>query len=372
MKISDAEEAGLPAVIVQVDPMDAHRAMQESALMFDVREHVELAAGTPVGAVHLPLSTVEMKIAEQVLDLTRPILLVCQSGVRSALAAQALKNMGYNNVASVKGGFNAWKSSGLQVQIPTDVASPAVIRYSRQLILPGVGEAGQNKLREARVLLVGVGGLGSPAALYLAAAGVGHLRIVDGDEVELSNLHRQIIHGTSGLGMAKVDSAKQRLHELNSDCDVEAIHSQLSAVNAAQLVSDCCVVMDGSDNFATRYLLNDACSVAKIPLVFAAISKFEGQVSTFDLRDKHAPCYRCLFPQAPPPEWAPNCAQAGVLGVLPGMVGTIQATEVLKLILGLGESLSGRVLHVDAAAMKFRELRLVRDPACSACAQRFS
>ncbi len=302
-------------------------------------------------------------------DSAAEILLICQGGRRSLLAAQALAALGYRNVSSVAGGTDAWQANGLPMQRAAMDADFGE-RYSRHLRLPEVGLHGQRKLEAARVLLVGAGGLGSPAAYYLAAAGVGHLRIADDDVVDRSNLQRQILHTDAGVGMSKVSSAERALNALNPRTLIEAVSERVTSANVERLLDGVDVVIDGADNFPARYLLNDACVKLSKPLVYGAVHRFEGQVSVFDAGRQRgvAPCYRCLFPQPPPPEAAPNCAEAGVLGVLPGVIGLLQATEAIKLLLELGESLSGRLLQFDALAMRFREARLAADPQCPVCA----
>jgi molybdopterin/thiamine biosynthesis adenylyltransferase len=299
-------------------------------------------------------------------------VLICQSGRRSLDAADGLAELGYTQLASVGGGTTAWRADGLPLVQPlqTDAERDFNERYARHLLLPQVGVAGQQTLLTSRVLVLGAGGLGAPAAFYLAAAGVGHLRIADDDVVERSNLHRQILHTDASVGMPKVLSARDRLLALNPHLDVNAVQVRVSADNVDALLDGVDVVLDGSDNFPLRYLLNDACLQHRIPLVYGAVERFTGQVSVFDAGRQRgqAPCYRCLFPEPPPPEFAPNCSEAGVLGVLPGMVGLLQATEVLKLLLGIGEPLVGRLLSFEALGMRFRETRLRPDPACPLCA----
>jgi molybdopterin/thiamine biosynthesis adenylyltransferase len=288
------------------------------------------------------------------------------------LAAEMLARLGYGNVTSVRGGTLRWIAEGLPVTRPAapEIDSDFHERYSRHLLLPEVGSRGQRRLEASRVLMLGAGGLGSPAAFYLAAAGVGHLRIADDDVIERSNLQRQILHTDADIGMAKVDSAETRLSALNPRIHVEAIAERVTSSNVERVLEGVDVVVDGADNFPVRYLLNDACVKLGIPLVYGAVHRFEGQVSVFDA-GRHrgqAPCYRCLFPEPPPPESAPNCSEAGVLGVLPGVIGMLQATEALKLLLHLGEPLAGRLLHFDALGMRFRETRLLADPGCAVCA----
>ena len=351
--------------IEQVAPDEALRRQQRGALLIDVREDHERAAGRPAGAVGIPLD----KIAQRIGGVARrddEVLMVCGSGARSMRAAETLARAGYSCVASVIGGFRRWAAEGL----PMDggaIDADAAERYSRHLLLPEVGVAGQARLASARVALIGAGGLGSPAALYLAAAGVGTLTLIDDDKVEKSNLQRQVLHADSRVGMAKTESAKLTLSALNPRVKVESHEQRLGAANVEEIVRGHDVVIDGADNFPTRYLLNAACLRLKLPLVYGAVHRFTGQVAVFDARREDSPCYRCLFPQPPAAEDAPNCAEAGVLGVLPGVIGVLQATEAIKLILGAGAPLTGRLLCYDALAATFRELRLPRDPACPGC-----
>ncbi len=338
----------------------------------DVRQAHERAGGMAEGALGVAKDTLLAAPGTHLPALDREIVLICQSGKRSADAASVLGALGYTAVASVAGGTVAWRTAGLPlVQPQMDAADRDFYdRYSRHLLLPQVGEAGQRRLQQARVLVLGAGGLGAPASFYLAAAGVGHLRIVDHDVVERSNLQRQIVHAEAAVGVAKVLSARERLLALNPHVDIEAVQARVSSDNVDALLQDVDVVLDGSDNFPLRYLLNDACIKHAKPLVYAAIERFDGQVSVFDAGRQRgvAPCYRCLFPEPPPPEFAPNCSEAGVLGVLPGLAGVMQATEVLKLLLGMGEPLVGRLLRFDALQMRFRESRVSADPDCPVCA----
>ena len=300
------------------------------------------------------------------------VLLICQGGARSLLAAQALLEAGYTQVSSVTGGTTRWVQEGLPMVKPEIDAGEAdfMERYSRHLRLPEVGEWGQRKLEASRVLMIGAGGLGSPAAFYLAAAGVGHLRIADDDVVDRSNLQRQILHTEARIGEPKVGSAQAALSALNPRTRIEAFAERVTSANVERLLEGVDVVVDGADNFPVRYLLNDACVKLGKPLVYGAVQRFEGQVSVFDAgRHRGAcPCYRCLFPEPPLPEFAPSCAEAGVLGVLPGVIGLLQATEAVKLLLGIGDSLAGRLLQFDALAMRFQEMRLRPDPDCPVCA----
>jgi molybdopterin/thiamine biosynthesis adenylyltransferase/rhodanese-related sulfurtransferase len=357
--------------VPQISPREARQLAEHGATLVDVREAHEHAQGMAEGAVAIPRAELERDPDRHFPDRSRPILLICQAGGRSLLAAEALQRVGYLQVSSVHGGMNQWSAVGLPVSAPApDIDHDFHERYARHLLLPQVGAPGQRRLEAARVLLLGAGGLGSPAAFYLAAAGVGHLRLVDDDLVERSNLQRQILHVDADIGVPKVDSAQVRLAALNPRTRVEGVQARLEADNVERLLVGVDVVIDGADNFPARYLLNDACVKLGIPLVYGAVHRFEGQLGVFDAgrhRGK-APCYRCLFPEPPPPEAAPNCAEAGVLGVLPGVVGLLQATEAIKLLLGIGEPLIGRLLHFDALGMRFRETRLAPDPDCPVCA----
>lgn len=335
------------------------------AVAVDVREQDEVDQGALPGSIHIPRGFLEMRIEEAVRDKERPVVVYCAGGTRSAFAAKALQELGYTDVVSLAGGFGAWKSAGEDWELPKSLSPEQRRRYSRHLLIPEVGEAGQHKLLAARVLLVGAGGLGSPAAFYLAAAGVGTLGIVDADTVDESNLQRQILHTTERVGMAKVESAKLTIQALNPDVEVVAHEVRLDKGNVLALFADYDIILDGTDNFATRYLINDACVLLRKANVHGSIFRFEGQATTF--MAGVGPCYRCLFPEPPPPELAPSCAEAGVLGLLPGTVGLILATEVAKLILGIGEPLIGRMLTYDALSMSFRELKLRRDPHCPMC-----
>ncbi len=309
----------------------------------------------------------EQQIEGAVPDKDRPVIVYCASGVRSAFATKTLHELGYTDVVNMGGGFDAWKGAGLPWTQPRTLTPEQAIRYSRHLRIPEIGVSGQQKLLDAKVLLIGAGGLGSPAALYLAAAGIGTIGIVDDDVVDASNLQRQVLHGTEDIGRPKVDSARETIEALNPDVRVIAHDFRLSKENVLDVFRDYDLIVDGSDNFATRYFVNDACVLLGKPQVHGSIFRFDGQVTTFDPRQAESPCYRCLYPEPPPPELAPNCAEAGVLGVLPGTVGMIQATEAVKLILELGEPLVGRLLMYDALGMTFRTLRLKRDPHCPMC-----
>ena len=352
--------------IPEVTPAQALAAQAQGGLLIDVREDAERTSGTPANALGLSRGFLELRIEQAEADHDRPIALLCGSGQRSLLAAESLVRMGYRQVSSVAGGFGRWKTEGLPISQPTlDV--DAIQRYARQLRLAQIGEAGQATLGSAKVVLLGAGGLGSPAALYLAAAGVGQLTLIDDDVVERSNLHRQIIHADARVGMAKTESARIALRALNPRVRIVIHNERLQADNVERLLAGHDVLVDGADNFPARYLLTAASLRLKLPMVYGAVERFSGQVSVFDPRREDSPCYRCLFPEPPPAADAPNCSEAGVLGVLPGVVGLLQATEALKLLLGLGESLVGRLLNFDALDMRFREIRLARDPDCPGC-----
>ena len=353
--------------ITEVSAEQARTALQseQPPALIDVRERDEYEEGAIKGAVHIPRGYLELRIEQTVPERDRPIILYCAGGTRSALAARDLQAMGYSDVSSLAGGFGAWKNGGLPYTVPRTLTDDQRGRYSRHLLIPEVGEAGQIKLLDSKVLLIGAGGLGSPAALYLAAAGVGTLGIVDTDTVDASNLQRQILHNTSRLGQLKTESARETLTALNPDVQVVEHRLRLSAENVLDLIADYDVIVDGADNFPTRYALNDASVILGKPVVHGSIFRFEGQTTVF--APGEGPCYRCLFPEPPPSEMAPSCAEAGVLGVLPGIVGSLQAVEAIKLLLGIGEPLIGRLLLYDALETSFRELRLRRDPTCPAC-----
>jgi molybdopterin/thiamine biosynthesis adenylyltransferase/rhodanese-related sulfurtransferase len=362
----DSWLAALRQSVPEISPADAFSRQAQGALLIDVREDNERAAGLPAGALGISRGFLELRIEDHETDRTRPILMLCASGRRSLLAAETLQRMGYRDVASVAGGFQRWSSEGFPVTTG-NLDADAADRYARQLRLPQVGEAGQLKLGKASVVLLGAGGLGAPAALYLAAAGVGRLTLVDDDRVERSNLHRQVIHADARVGMAKTESARMTLTALNPRIQVDLRNERLQADNVERLLAGHDLVIDGADNFPARYLLSAATRRLNMPMVYGAVERFTGQVSVFDPRKPASPCYRCLFPEPPAAEDAPNCSEAGVLGVLPGIVGLLQATEALKLILDLGEPLTGRLLTFDALGMRFRETRLPRDPACPGC-----
>jgi molybdopterin/thiamine biosynthesis adenylyltransferase/rhodanese-related sulfurtransferase len=340
-----------------------------SFTLVDVRERDEVKAGFIPGALNLPRGFLEMQAEQRLPDKNAEILVYCAGGVRSAFAVKTLMELGYTNVISLNPGFVRWKDLGFPVETPVALSDTQRDRYSRHLLLPEVGELGQKKLLESRILLLGAGGLGAPAALYLAAAGVGTLGLVDADTVDASNLQRQILHATSRLGQPKVESGKKAITDLNPDVKVELFQERVRSDNVDRIFGQKWdVIIDGCDNFPTRYLVNDASLVHRIPVVHGSIFRFEGQVTTF-APHLGGPCYRCLYPEPPPPHLAPSCAEAGVLGVLPGLVGTLQATEAIKLVLGIGDPLVGRLLTYDSLRMTFRTLKLRRDNACAACGE---
>ena len=359
----------------EIAPEDALHRQRHGAVLIDVREAHERALGMAEGARGVAMETLIADAQAHLPDRDVEVLLICQGGMRSLRTAEALREQGFSNVASVAGGTSRWADESLPLvrpggDIDAGFDRDFAERYSRHLRLPQVGLDGQRRLEAARVLLIGAGGLGSPAAYYLAAAGVGTLRIADDDVVDRSNLQRQILHTESSIGIPKVESAARTLSALNPRTTIEPIAERVGSANVERLLEGVDVVVDGADNFPARYLLNDACVKLGKPLVYGAVHRFEGQASVFDAgrHRGHAPCYRCLFPEPPPPEAAPNCAEAGVLGVLPGVIGLIQATEAIKLILKLGDPLIGRLLHFDALSMRFRETRLAADPDCPVCA----
>jgi sulfur-carrier protein adenylyltransferase/sulfurtransferase len=354
--------------IDEVDPAAVREQASNGAVLVDVREPEEWAAGHIPGAKHVPKSYLESRIEGTVPDRGQHVILYCASGNRSAWATRTLvEDLGYEHVESMTGGFTLWKDRGYEVEQPRTLTAEQRERYSRHLLLDEVGPDGQQKLLDAKVLLLGAGGLGSPAALYLAAAGVGTLGIVDNDVVDVSNLQRQVIHSSERIGVSKVDSAEQTIAALNPDVDVVKHDLRLGPENIMDILPGYDIVVDGLDNFPTRYLLNDASVRLGIPVVSAAILGFEGQLSVFKPYD--GPCYRCLFPVPPPAELAPSCGANGVLGVLPGTMGLLQATEVIKLILGEGDPLIGRLLMYDALAASFTEVRVRRDPECPICSR---
>ena len=357
------------ASIAETTPEDVRQrvASGEAVEIVDVRDDSETQHGVLPGAHRLPRNHFESRVEDVLPDKSKPVVVYCASGVRSAFAARTLEELGYENVESLAGGFIRWKDLGYDFEVPRVLDDSQRDRYSRHLILPEVGEEGQTKLLDSKVLCIGAGGLGSPALLYLAAAGVGTVGIVDSDVVEANNLQRQVIHNTDRLGVSKAESARETLTKLNPDVKVEIHPFRLEAGNARELMSDYDVVIDGSDNFDTRYVVNDAAVPLRKPVVHGSIFRFEGMVSTFVPFE--GPCYRCLYPEAPPAELAPTCSEAGVLGVLPGVVGMLEANEALKLIVGYGEPLMGRLLIFDAQGTRFSEVKVRRDPACPTCGE---
>ncbi|MGH2898659.1 MAG: molybdopterin-synthase adenylyltransferase MoeB, partial [Solirubrobacteraceae bacterium] len=359
--------------IAQVDPGDVHAQLSTNGngagpiAIIDVRESEEVARGLIPGAKHVPRGHLESRIEGAVPDRSQHVVIYCASGNRSALAARTLEELGYENVESMTGGYTLWKDRGYQVEVPKVLTPEQRERYSRHMLVPEIGAEGQQKMLDAKVLLLGAGGLGSPTALYLAAAGIGTIGIVDDDVVDLSNLQRQVIHTTDRIGTPKVDSAQQAMNALNPDVEVVKYETRLDASNIMQIIAGYDVIVDGVDNFPTRYLLNDASVRLKIPVVSAAILGFEGQLSIF--APYQGPCYRCLFRVPPPAELAPSCGANGVLGVLPGTMGLLQATEVVKLILGAGDPLIGRLLLYDALGAEFSEVKVRRDPECPICSR---
>lgn len=364
----------VPSDIEEIQPHEAHRRQQRGAILVDVRESHERALGMALDAIGIARSKLEADPSATLPNSDAEIVLICAKGGRSLAAAQWLATRGYRRLASVTGGTDAWRDASLPMNTPganaAAVDSDFLDRYSRHLLLPQVGIEGQQRLEASRVLLVGAGGLGSPVGFYLAAAGIGMLRIADDDRVERSNLQRQILHTEATVGTSKVESARRILTAMNPRVTVEAIDERVTSANIDRLIEGADVVVDGADNFPLRYLLNDACVKHAKPLVYGAVHRFEGQVSVFDAGRRRgvAPCYRCLFPEPPRAVDAPNCAEAGVLGVLPGVIGLLQANEAIKLLLGIGESLAGRLLGFDALAGRFRETRLAPDPQCPVCA----
>jgi len=362
----------LAQVKSEIDEVDAVRARElietGDPVIVDIREQDEWDEGHIADAIHIPRGNLESRVETAAPDRSRTVLLYCAAGNRSAFAAKTLQELGYDEPLSLSGGFTDWKRNGYPVVLSTGLDASRRARYSRHLLIPEVGEAGQLKLLASKVLLIGAGGLGSPASLYLAAAGIGRLGIVDADVVDESNLQRQIVHSTERLGEPKVESAKRTIEALNPDVDVVAYQERLTSENVDRILADGWdVIVDGADNFPTRYLVNDASVWHDIPVVHGSIYRFEGQVTV--LKPGDGPCYRCLFPTPPPPELAPSCAEGGVLGVLPGIVGSLQASEALKLALGIGEPLVGRLLLFDALTTEFNEVLIRRDPKCPVCGE---
>ncbi|MGE3797019.1 MAG: molybdopterin-synthase adenylyltransferase MoeB [Thermomicrobiales bacterium] len=353
--------------ITNITNEQAERLRREGVPFIDVRELDEVEQGIIKGANYIPRSYLESRIENVAPDKHAPLVVYCAGGARSAFAIKALEELGYTNALNLDGGFNSWKISNLPWHVPKSFTPEQRRRYSRHFLLPEVGEEGQRKLLDTKVLMIGAGGLGSPAALYLAAAGIGTIGIVDDDLVDDSNMQRQVAHTTDRIGMPKVESAKIAIQAINPDVHVNTYQFRLSKENVLDLFADYDIIYDGTDNFASRYLINDACVLLDKPNIHGSIFRFEGQATVF--HPPAGPCYRCLFPDPPPPELAPNCAEAGVLGVLPGTIGLIQATETIKIALGIGESLVGRLLAYDALYQEFRELKLDRDPACPMCGE---
>ena len=340
---------------------------RDSVQVLDVREDEEVEQGIVPSARHLSRAHFESRVEDVLPDKSAPVVVYCATAVRSVFAAKTLQELGYEDVSVMQGGFTRWKELGFAFDIPRMLDASQRDRYARHIILSEVGEAGQTKLLESKVLCIGAGGLGSPALLYLAAAGVGTIGIVDADRVEASNLQRQVVHNTDRLSMLKVESAQEAVSKLNPDVKVEGHAFRIDESNAKELMTNYDVVIDGSDNFDTRYVVNDASVALRKPVVHGSIFRFEGMTSTFVPFE--GPCYACLYPESPPAELAPNCAEAGVLGVLPGIVGSLQANETLKLLVGYGEPLVGRLLIFDAQSTRFSEVKVRRDPSCPACGE---
>jgi molybdopterin/thiamine biosynthesis adenylyltransferase/rhodanese-related sulfurtransferase len=354
--------------IEEVDPSEVAELIDEGVAVIDVRETEEYAAGHLPGAKHVARGYLESRIEGVVPDRSTQVILYCASGNRSAYAARTLaEDLGYEHVRSMTGGITLWKDRGYDVDVPRTLTAEQRERYSRHMLVPEIGIEGQQKLLDAKVLLLGAGGLGSPTALYLAAAGVGTLGIVDDDVVDLSNLQRQVIHNSDRIGTPKVDSAEESIRALNPDVKVVKYPVRIDASNIVEIIKDYDVIVDGVDNFPTRYLLNDATVRLKIPVVSASILGFDGQLSVF--KPYEGPCYRCLFREPPPAELAPSCGANGVLGVLPGTMGLLQATEVVKLIVGIGEPAIGRLLLYDALGATLTEVKVHRDPECPICSR---
>jgi molybdopterin/thiamine biosynthesis adenylyltransferase/rhodanese-related sulfurtransferase len=352
--------------ITEVDTAEGERRIADpSTVILDVREPDEYDQGAIPGAIHIPRGQLESNVENRIANHDAPVLIYCAGGTRSAFAAETLAQLGYTDVVSMDGGFNKWKNEGRDWKTPRTLTAEQRNRYMRHLLLSEVGEEGQLKLLDAKVLLIGAGGLGSPAALYLGAAGVGTIGIIDMDVVDASNLQRQILHNLDRIGERKVDSAKKTLIAMNSDINVVTYDVRLGADNVVDIFKEYDVIVDGTDNFPTRYLVNDASLKTGVPVVHGSIFRFEGQVSVY--KPHEGPCYRCQEPEPPPAELAPSCAEAGVLGVLPGIIGSIQAMEAIKIILGIGEPLVGRLLAYDAYDESFRTFKVPRDPECAAC-----
>ena len=350
---------------IDIRQLQDMRQLPEKPVVIDVREQDEVEQGMIPGAIHIPRGYLEQRVEQQVPEYDVPVVVHCASGIRSAFATETLQQMGYTNVVNLKGGFGAWKEAGLDFVVPRELTADQMKRYSRHVLIPEVGKEGQLKLLDSKVLIIGAGGLGSPAAYYLAAAGVGTIGILDSDLVDASNLQRQILHNSKRIGQPKTDSAKQTIEDLNPDVKVITYQERLTRDNVVGIFKDYDLIVDGSDNFPTRYLVNDAGVLLRKTVVHGSIFRFDGQVSVF--KPFEGPCYRCVFPEPPPPELAPTCDEAGTLGVLPGIVGLFEANEAVKLILGIGEPLIGRLLMIEALSVEFRTLRLKRDPNCPVC-----
>jgi molybdopterin/thiamine biosynthesis adenylyltransferase/rhodanese-related sulfurtransferase len=346
-------------------PVEQAQARQGKAVLLDVREGDEWTQGHIPGALFIPRGFLEVRVEEKIPDKSAEVVVYCAGGTRSAFAAKTLQDLGYQNVVSMAGGFGRWKEAGFPIEVPRTLSAEQKARYSRHLLVPEVGEAGQARLLASKVLLVGAGGLGSPAGLYLAAAGVGTLGVLDSDVVDLSNLQRQVLHTNASVGKSKVESAAATLNALNPDVKVVRHDLRLDSSNVMDVLAPYDAVLDGSDNFSTKYLVNDAAVLLNKPVLYGSIFRFDGQASTFVPRV--GPCYRCVFPEPTPAELAPSCDEAGVLGVLPGVIGLIQATEAIKILLQRGEPLIGRLLAYDALEMSFREYKVRRDPSCAVC-----
>ncbi|RMH20114.1 MAG: molybdopterin-synthase adenylyltransferase MoeB [Gammaproteobacteria bacterium] len=369
MKAKDQRLKELREKIHEIEPDEALALQKEGAVLLDVREMDEVAQGSPEGSVRITRGFLELRVEDAIPEKDRKIMTLCAGGVRSLFAAEALQTLGYTDVHSITGGFSRWKNKGLPFEVPRMLDDDARERYARHLVMPDVGEEGQLKLLDAKVLLIGTGGLGSPSALYLAAAGVGTIGLVDHDVVDRSNLQRQITHTEDSIGVPKVESARARIHALNPRINVNVHETYLNSDNVDELFSGYDIIVDGSDNLATRYLVSDACVKHGLPNIHAAVYQFEGQITVFwPGYEKHqGPCYRCLFPEPPSADAAPSCAQAGVLGVLPGVMGLLQAVETIKIILGIGEPLVGKMLYYNALYTQFHELKIARKPDCKIC-----
>lgn len=371
MKAKDRRLAELRESIPEVSPADAQKLCGQGAALIDVRDNDEVAQGSPLGAHRLGRGFLELRVEDAVPDFDRTVLVMCAGGVRSLFAAEDLKRLGYHDVRSVAGGFSRWKNEGHPFEVPATLDAEARERYSRHLLMPDIGEKGQIKLLESKVLLIGAGGLGSPSAYYLAAAGVGTIGLVDHDVVDRSNLQRQILHTEARVGMPKVESARTALEQLNPKIRIKTYQTHIESSNVEEIFDDYDVIVDGSDNLATRFLINDACVKLGKPNVHAAVYRFEGQITVFwpGYDKATGGCYRCMFPEPPPPEFAPSCAEAGVLGVMPGTLGLLQAVETLKILLGIGEPLVGRMTHYDALSGRFTELKVRKNPGCKYCGE---